>query len=124
MVISEHPNAVGQGFLVHDGVSDTFQNFSAKIAESIGEKKPKIHIPYWSAYTVAWLMEFTWKILKKKSRPLLTTYTVKNLGSRLRFSIKKAERELDWVPPISYERGFEETMKWLGQTDPDLWKQK
>ncbi len=124
MVMSEHPKAVGQGFLVHDGVSDTFQNFSTKIAESIGEKTPKLHIPYWSAYVAAWLMEFTWKILKKKSRPLLTTYTVKNLGSRLRFSINKAERLLGWIPPISYKEGFEKTMEWLKQTDPELWKQK
>ncbi|MFH1941763.1 MAG: NAD-dependent epimerase/dehydratase family protein [bacterium] len=124
MVISEHPKAVGQGFLVHDGVSDTFQNFSAKIAESIGEKTPKLHIPYWSAYAAAWLMESAWKILKKKSRPLLTTYTVKNLGSRLRFSINKAEKLLGWTPPISYEEGFEKTMAWLRQTDPGLWKQK
>ena len=124
MVISKHPGAVGQGFLMHDGVSDTFRNFSAKIAESIGEKIPKIHIPYWTAYTVSCLMEYTWKSLRKKSRPLLTKYTVKNLGSRVKYSIDKAERLLDWVPPISYEVGFNKTMEWLKKTDPALWKQK
>lgn len=124
MVISEHPQAMGQGFLVHDGVSDTFQNFSAKIAESIGEKNPKLRIPYWAAYTVSWGMELIWKALSKKSRPLLTTYTVKNLGSRLRFSIRKAKKILGWVPPVSYQEGFEKAMGWLKQTDPYLWKQK
>ena len=84
----------------------------------------KIHIPYWTAYTVSCLMEYTWKSLRKKSRPLLTKYTVKNLGSRLKYSIEKAERLLDWVPPISYEVGFNKTMEWLKKTDPALWKQK
>jgi len=124
MVISEHPDAVGQGFLIHDGVSDTFQNFSAKVAENIGEKKPTMHIPFWTAYVVAGIMELIWKILGKKSRPLLTKYTVKNLGSRLKFSIEKAEKLLGWIPLISYDEGFKKTMEWLKQTDASLWKQK
>lgn len=124
MKISEHPKAVGHGFLVHDGISDTFQNFSAKIAESIGAKNPKLHIPYWAAYAVSWSMELIWKTLGKKSRPLLTTYAFKNLGSRLRFSIGKAKEILDWVPPIGFQEGFEKTMEWLKQSDPELWKQK
>jgi nucleoside-diphosphate-sugar epimerase len=124
MVISEHPDATGQGFLVHDGASDTFQNFSSRIAESIGEKKPTLRIPYWGAYSVAGVMELIWKVLGKKSRPLLTKYTVKNLGSRLQFSIKKAEKFLGWIPPISYEEGFKKTMEWLEKTDPSFWKQK
>jgi nucleoside-diphosphate-sugar epimerase len=69
-------------------------------------------------------MELIWKVLGKKSRPLLTKYTVKNLGSRLQFSIKKAEKFLGWIPPISYEEGFKKTMEWLEKTDPSFWKQK
>ncbi len=124
IVISEHPLAVGHSFLVHDGQCDTFQNFSSRIAEAIGAKKPKLHIPFWTAYSVACTMELIWKALGKKSRPLLTRYAVKNLGSRLQFTIKKARELLDWNPPVSYEEGFRRTMEWLTQTDPELWKQK
>ncbi|OVE80426.1 hypothetical protein BVY01_00345 [bacterium I07] len=124
MVTAEHPAAVGEGFLVHDGVSDTFQHFSKKISESIGEQSPRLHIPYWSAYTAAWLMEFKGKMLNRHKRPLLTRYTVKNLGSRLQFSIQKAEKLLGWTPIIDYQTGFERTMSWLEQTNPDLWRQK
>jgi nucleoside-diphosphate-sugar epimerase len=124
MAISEHPQAIGHGFLVHDGQCDTFQNFSSRIAEAIGAEKPKLHIPYWTAYSVACAMELTWKALGKKSRPLLTRYTVKNLGSRLQFSIDKAKKLLGWTPPLSYEEGFKRTMEWLKQTDPGLWKRK
>jgi nucleoside-diphosphate-sugar epimerase len=113
MVISENPAAVGQGFLVHDGVSDTFENFSAKIASSVGAPIASRHIPYGAAYVASWCMELVWKLLRKKSRPLLTTYSVKNLGSRLQFSIDKAERILGWRPSVSYEEGFKRTMEWF-----------
>jgi nucleoside-diphosphate-sugar epimerase len=55
---------------------------------------------------------------------LLTTYTVKNLGSRLRFSIDKAKRELSWTPKISYKEGFTKTMVWLKTLDVSTLKQK
>lgn len=113
MVIAEHPAAVGQGFLVHDGVSDTFEGFSAKVAESAGIPKATRHIPYRAAFAASWCLELVWKLLGKKSRPLLTTYSVKNLGSRLRFSIDKAEKVLGWKPPVSYEEGFKKTMAWF-----------
>jgi nucleoside-diphosphate-sugar epimerase len=113
MVIGENPAAVGHGFLVHDGISDTFEGFTAKIAESMDSPKASRYIPYSVAYAASWCLELAWKLLGKKSRPLLTTYSVKNLGSRLQFSIDKAERVLGWKPPISYEEGFKKTMGWF-----------
>ena len=113
MVISESPAAIGQGFLVHDGVSDTFESFSAKVAAAIGAPTASRHIPYGAAYTASWFLELIWKLLGRKSRPLLTTYSVKNLGSRLEFSIAKAEKVLGWRPLVSYEEGFKRTMESL-----------
>ncbi|HOT19924.1 MAG TPA: epimerase, partial [Spirochaetota bacterium] len=62
-------------------------------------------------------MEFLWKTLNIEKRPLLTTYTVKNLGSRLQFSIDKAKRELGWKPKVSFQEGFARTMDWLKTLD-------
>ncbi len=124
LLIAEHPAAVGEGFLVHDGVSDTFQGFCNKIADSLGVPRITRHIPYGAAMAAAVLLEWTWKLLGRTKRPLLTTYTVKNFGSRLRFSIAKAQRVLGWTPRISYEQGFAETMAWLKSTDPSTWKGK
>jgi nucleoside-diphosphate-sugar epimerase len=59
-----------------------------------------------------------------KMRPLLTTYTVTNLGSRFRFSIDKAQRELGWKPRITYREGFRKTMEWLKTLDIASLKQK
>ena len=111
-------------FLVHDGESTTLEEFTNSVAKSIGGKEVKTHIPYRIAFIVAVLMEFFGKLMGKKERPLLTTYMVKNLGSRLRFSIDKAKRELGWTPKISYRDGFTKTMIWLKTLDIQHLKQK
>ena len=124
MLISEDERAVGNGYLVHDGESTTLEEFCAGIAEALGVPPPKIHIPYWSAMAAARVMEFLWKLFHIQTRPLLTTYTVTNLGSRFRFSIEKAERELGWKPRITYREGFQKTMKWLNTLDLSSLKKK
>ena len=117
ILISERDEAVGQGYLVHDGEATTFQEFCHGIAAALDVPPPKLHIPYGAAYAAAWLMEAAWRILGIEVRPLLTTYSVKNLGSRLQFSIAKARRELGWEPSVSYAQGFAETMAWLKRQD-------
>lgn len=117
MKIAVDKRAVGNDYLVHDGEMTTYQKFCAAIADTIGAKAPRLHIPYFVAYAAAVLLEFTWRLFRKKTRPLLTTYTVKNLGSRLRFSIAKAEADLHWKPPVPYKEGLKRTLLWLKTLD-------
>ena len=122
--IAEDDRAVGNGYLVHDGESTTLQAFCALISDTLGVEPPRLHIPYAAAFAAAVVMEAIWKLTRRTSRPLLTTYTVKNLGSRLRFSIDKARRELDWRPPVSYDDGMQRTMEWLLTLDLSSLKNK
>jgi nucleoside-diphosphate-sugar epimerase len=124
MLISVDDRAVGQGYLVHDGRSITLQAFCEHIARELNVEPTRRHIPYSVTYAAAVVLETVWRLLRKKQRPLLTTYTVKNLGSRLKFTINKAERELGWTPPISYDDGFRRTMEWLKTLDLESLKQK
>jgi nucleoside-diphosphate-sugar epimerase len=124
MLISEDERAVGNGYLVHDGESTTLEEFCEGIAAALGVPAINTYIPYWAAMTAARLMEFTWRLFRIEKRPLLTTYTVTNLGSRFRFSIAKAERELGWKPKISYREGFRRTMEWVKTLDVAQLKQK
>ena len=124
MLISEDERAIGNGYLVHDGESTTLEEFCSGIAEALGVPPIKTYIPYWSAMAAARVMEFIWKLFRIRKRPLLTTYTVTNLGSRFRFSIGKAERELGWKPRITYREGFRQTMEWLKTLDIASLKQK
>lgn len=124
LLISEDERAVGNGYLVHDGESITLEVFCAHIAEALGVPPIRTHIPYFAAYAAAVAMEALWRLLRIRTRPLLTTYTVKNLGSRFRYTIKKAESELGWKPGISYQEGFTMTMQWLKTLDRETLKQK
>ena len=124
MLISQDDRAVGNGYLVHDGESTTLEEFCDGIAAALGVPPAKTYIPYWTAMTAARLMEFSWRLFGVQKRPLLTTYTVTNLGSRFRFSIEKAGKELGWKPKISYKEGFQRTMEWLKTLDVAQLKQK
>ena len=124
LLISEDDRAIGNGYLIHDGESVTLQDFCKGIADTLGAKPVTAQIPYFAAYAGAVVMEVLWKAFNIKTRPLLTTYTVKNLGSRLKFSIAKAERELGWKPKIPFQEGFAKTMDWLKTLDLKTLKQK
>jgi nucleoside-diphosphate-sugar epimerase len=124
MKISEDDRAVGNGYLVHDGEPVLFQDFCTGIARALGVKPVTTHVPYAAAYGAAVVMEAAWKLFRMGKRPLLTTYAVKNLGSRLRFSTDKARRELGWLPAISFQEGFSRTMAWLKTLDPGSLKEK
>ncbi len=124
MLIAVDDRAVGNGYLVHDGESTTLEEFCDGIASALGVPPVKTYIPYWSAMAAARLMEFIWRLFRIEKRPLLTTYTVTNLGSRFRFSIEKAERELGWKPKVPYREGFHRTMEWLKTLDVAQLKQK
>jgi len=113
LTVAEDDRAIGNGYLVHDGESITLQDFARKVAEALGVDPVTRHIPRSAAYAYALYQETTHRLLRRKSRPLLTTYIVRNLGSSLRFSIAKARIELAWRPAVSFREGFQQTMKWL-----------
>ncbi len=110
LTVTHHPAAKGEDFLIHDGQSETYEHFATQIAQAMNLAPPTRHIPYFSALTAAWFMEKTWNILEKDTTPPLTIYTVKNRGSRLNFSIQKAQKLLGWNPPIPYEKAFTDTL--------------
>lgn len=124
MLISIDTRAIGNGYLIHDGEMTTLQELCKEIALALEVTPVNTRIPYFLAIIVAWFMEKWALVTKQKKRPLLTTYSVKNLGSRLEFSIEKAKRELDWTPKISYSQGLQKTLAWLKTLDLETYFQK
>ena len=113
MILAVREEALGEGFLVHDGESVTLQGLCTELANHLGCTPPKRHVPYGVAYLMAWAMELTASVARRQERPLLTTYLVKWWGSRSRYSITKAKERLGWSPPICFQKGFPQTMRWL-----------
>jgi nucleoside-diphosphate-sugar epimerase len=118
LLLSERPEAVGQGYIVHDGESITLEEFCAGLAKALGVSVPTLRIPYFTAYIAAIVLQLIWRILRIKTRPLLTTYAVKNLGSRLLFSIQKSKEQIGWEPRVQFAEGFRRTLNWLKAAKP------
>lgn len=117
MQISEDDAAIGNGYLVHDGESTTLQALCGRIADALGTRRITTRLPYGLVYAAAVAHEGLWRALRRETRPLITTYAVKNLGSRLRFSLAKAQRDLGWMPRVSHAEGLSRTLACLPQLE-------
>jgi nucleoside-diphosphate-sugar epimerase len=124
MHIATHPAAPGEGFLVHDDASLTLEQMCDIIAETLGCPRIKRRVRYPVAYLAGWVVQRIAKMLGKKKRPLVTTYSVKLMGSRLRFSTEKAKRLLKWVPPVPFDMALSRTLDWLKAQDMSSLKEK
>lgn len=110
LAAAEDECAAGKGFLVHDGGPRTIQDLCCRIADYFGFSQPSLRIPYFAALCTARMMQTAARLRKNKTRPLLTTYLVKNWGSNLHFSIEQAAALLGWSPPLSFEEGLKQTL--------------
>ena len=124
MLVSENDKAVGNGYLVHDGEVVYLEDLCRTLSDALKVPPVNSRIPYPLAYLVAMGMELLAKALKNSLRPLLTTYIVKNLGSKLEFSNQKAKDELDWTPKFTYQEGILKTIEWLLTLDLSKLKEK
>ncbi len=65
------------------------------------------------AYSIGFLMEAAWKILKLGGEPPMTRFVAVQLAKDHWFSITAARSDLGYEPIISMEEGMEETCAWL-----------
>jgi nucleoside-diphosphate-sugar epimerase len=106
------PKAAGEAFIITDGLNITWKEFTEKLCEEAGIKKPKLSTPYAVGYTLAWAMESVYKLLKISTPPLLTRYRISNGGRDYHFSIEKARRILNYNPPIPFDEAIKRTVAW------------
>ena len=62
-------------------------------------------MPRWFASLLAAVIEPAWRLLRLKSRPLLTRDSLRMLSSEYRISQERARAELGFTPLVSYEEG-------------------
>ncbi len=104
--------AIGETFFVTDGLDINWKQFTDKLADEMGLKRPKTSVPYGLAYSVAATMEFAYNLFKSQKAPLLTRYRIMNGGSDYTFSINKAKRILEWSPKVEIDEAVKRTVNW------------
>jgi len=109
-----HPDAIGNGYLVHDGDGGpTLQEVCARIAAICGKRPPTLHIPYGVALGAASVAQRVWRALRLRGAPLLLTNDVKSFGSQWHISSAKLRRELGWTPRVSITDGMNAALEYL-----------
>ena len=108
LLASEHPNAVGQGFIVGDNKPISFNEFFNHLAKIVGSKPVKKSIPLPVARIMASIFECTHKRLKPGDRPFLTHTAINMLTTQSTLCMDKIRHELNFEPEISVEEGMDQ----------------
>ncbi|MHC4983591.1 MAG: NAD-dependent epimerase/dehydratase family protein, partial [Planctomycetota bacterium] len=104
--------AVGQAYNLSCDGFITQAEYLNKIAQCVGASAVTKKVPYRLAYSAAFLMELFGRILRRKTPPLVTRYSVWLMGRRCFFSSDKAGSQLGWKPSVGYDEGIERSVKW------------
>lgn len=107
----EHDASVGRIYNITDGKLVTKKEFVGTIARLAGLPEPTRHVPLPVAKAIASAMEATWRLLRKKEAPLLSSARIKFLGLNLDYSIDRARRELGYEPRVSFPDAIARTME-------------
>lgn len=104
--------AACEAFFITDGLDIDWKTFTEKLCLELGIKPPKVSIPFWVGYFLAYLMEMIYKSFNIKTEPLLTRYRISNGGRDYHFSIKKAREVLGYHPRVNLDESIKRTVRW------------
>lgn len=105
------PAAVGRGYLIFDTQEVTFEELCGRIAETIGVKRPRLHLPYGLVHSCASALQTLWRLLRRPTPPPLRTVDVKAFGLQWFFSNERARTELGWMPRVSTDEGLRRALE-------------
>jgi nucleoside-diphosphate-sugar epimerase len=110
----DNPAAIGQVFNLTDGEVVSRRRFIGAMVKTMGFAEPGTSIyPIWFAPAVAAIVEDFARLIGTREPPFATRVRLKFLALELDFNIEKAQRELGYQPPFSFDQGIERTMVWF-----------
>jgi len=104
--------AAGQIYNLANDRPLTQEQFWRALAEEIGAKPPRLHVPYHPLYALACLAERAVSSHAPRRQPLVTRLGVKLFGSDNRIVVDKARRELAYEPRVSLREGIRLGASW------------
>jgi 2-alkyl-3-oxoalkanoate reductase len=110
---AESAAAVGETFNVASGERVTWKEFLSTLAELLGTRLPRIHVPYRLLYAAASVLEVIWKRIGLKQAPPATRFGTRMLGSDWRYDVTKAKTLLGFQPKVFHREGLAKTLTWM-----------
>ncbi len=112
------PRAVGEIYQLTNGSRTNTQGECYRIlAEELGVRPPRIHVPYVVAFAGSWVMEAVARLLRFEDAPLSTPIRVKFLGRTRHYSMEKARRELGYEPRYDLRQSLRDAVAWWRSTN-------
>lgn len=108
----EKDEAVGEAFLITDGMKITWKEYTQKLCDALGVKEHWLSVPGWLARFMGISMESLFKMIGSKTPPPLTVYRTKQVSNHYHFNVDKAERLLGWKPKTDVNTGIQRAVKW------------
>lgn len=115
LLIAERDEANGQGYIVHDGIDGpTMEELAGAIADEIGARRPKLHLPYGLTLFAARALQGCWRLFRLGGMPPLLSVDVKAFGMQFHLSTDKV-RALGWEPQVPVEEGMRRALAALAR---------
>jgi nucleoside-diphosphate-sugar epimerase len=108
----DHPRASGHVYNLSHGSPLTQQEYLDAIADEIGARRPRLHVPYRALYAAGYLAEAASSLTGSRLRPPTTRFGVAFMGTNGWHAIGKARRDLGFTPRVGLRDGVRLTAAW------------
>lgn len=105
--------ALGKFYIVTDGKPVKFWEFinQAIVAMGFVDLTTKFHLPVWLLYAIAYVANVIGAIIGKKFK--LNPFNVRMLTMHRYFSLKNAQRDLQYEPVVDQSEAWPATIEWF-----------
>lgn len=110
LLAGSRSEACGEAFLIAGPEVPTLNEIAASVADAVGARQPKLHVPVWPVYAAAWLCEQVcmWLCVE----PPLHRRRVGFFTHHREFDISKARRLIGYEPSVALTEGVRRTAAW------------
>jgi nucleoside-diphosphate-sugar epimerase len=112
VLAADHAQAIGQAYNITNDQPLTQAEFLGAIAQELGVRAPRLHVPYPALYGAAFAAEQAARLTRAQRQPVVTRLGVKLFGTDNRHAIDKARRELGYRPQVPLREGVRLAAAW------------
>lgn len=113
VLVLGNKKAFGQTYCFCGSQSITVNYLIYLIEKMLGKKIHNIHIPFWFAKLVAFILESIYRLFRLKNEPMITLKKIEIMTVDRHFSYEKAKKELGYIPKFDYKQGLKLTIREL-----------
>lgn len=99
-------NAAGRAYFISNGEPLPIADILSRLLEAVGEKPRIGKVSEPVAMTVATVIEWIWRALRKRSDPPLSRFVVEHLATAHWYDLTAARRDLGYEPEVSIDEGL------------------